>query len=79
MTIFNFCKGTAYCNMNDWYIAVSYAIRDRMMAQWIKALNAFTEDITVVAHLSGVFLGLSSAAVSLTLGMYDDVYQAVKG
>ena len=65
---------------NDWYMAVSFAVRDRIMEPWIKTLSNFTEDITVVAYLSAeFFMGPQLSNNLLNLGMYDEVFQAVKG
>jgi glycogen phosphorylase len=77
---FHLAKVPHTATRNDWYMAVSYAIRDRMMEQWIKTLSNFTEDITVVAYLSAeFFMGPQLSNNLLNLGMYDEVFQAVKG
>jgi glycogen phosphorylase len=42
---------------NDWYMAVAYTVRDRMMADWIKAFSVMQEeDVKIVSYLSAEFL-----------------------
>ncbi len=65
---------------NDWYMALAYTVRDRMIQRWIKTLRNFTEDMTVVAYLSSEFLMGPQLGINLiNLGIYDEVFQAVKG
>ena len=65
---------------NDWYMALAYTVRDRMMQRWIKTLQNFTEDVTVVAYLSSEFLTGPQLGINLiNLGIHDQVSQAVKG
>jgi starch phosphorylase len=65
---------------NDWYLALAYTLRDRMIQRWIKTLHNFTEDITVVAYLSSEFLmGPQLGNNLLNLGIYDKVSEALKG
>ena len=65
---------------NDWYLALAYTVRDRLVQRWIKTLQNFTEDITVVAYLSSEFLIGPQLGINLiNLGIYDEVFQAVKG
>jgi starch phosphorylase len=64
---------------NDWYMALSYAIRDRMMQPWIGTLRNFTEDVTVVVCLSSEFLIGPQLGINLmNLGIHDQVSRAVK-
>ena len=64
---------------NDWYLALAYAVRDRMMQRWIRTIQSFTEDLTVVSYLSAEFLPGPQLGINLVnLGMYDEVNQAVK-
>ena len=64
---------------NDWYMALSYTVRDRMMQRWIETLQNFTEDVTVVACLSSEFLtGPQLGSNLVNLGIHDQVSQAVK-
>jgi starch phosphorylase len=64
---------------NDWYMALAYAVRDRMMQRWIETIQNFTEDVTVVACLSSEFLiGPQLGNNLVNLGINDQVSQAVK-
>ena len=65
---------------NDWYMAIAYTVRDRMMPRWIKTTQNFTEDLTVVAYLSSEYLiGPQLGSNLCNLGIYEEVLQAVKG
>jgi len=76
---FHLAKVPHTATLNDWYMAVAYTVRDRMIQQWIKTLQNFTEDLTVVAHLSAEFLiGPQLANNLINLGIYDEVFKAVK-
>jgi starch phosphorylase len=76
---FRLGKATDAANQNDWYMALAYSIRDRMMERWIQTIQNFTEDITVVAYLSSEFLtGPQLGNNLLNLAIYDQVSQAVK-
>jgi len=47
----------ALATTNDWYMAVAYAIRDRMMADWIEAFGSTRGKRTrIVSYLSAEFL-----------------------
>jgi glycogen phosphorylase len=56
---------------NDWYIAVAYAIRDRMINRFIKTLHLLTDrNLKLVGYLSAEFLTgpqLGNSLVSLRL------------
>lgn len=77
---FHLAKVPHTATKNDWYLALAYTVRDRMIQRWIKTLHNFTEDITVVAYLSSEFLmGPQLGNNLLNLGIYDEVFQALKG
>ncbi len=77
---FHLAKVPHNATLNDWYMALAYAVRDRMMQQWIKTLQNFTEDLTVVAYLSAEFLMGPQLEINLiNLGLYDEVVHAVNG
>jgi len=77
---FHFAKVPHTATRNDWYLALAYTVRDRMIQRWIKTLHNFTEDITVVAYLSSEFLmGPQLGNNLLNLGIYDKVSEALKG
>ena len=47
----------AFATINDWYMAVAYAVRDRMMNDWIEAFGrARHTRVRIVAYLSAEFL-----------------------
>ena len=76
---FHLAKVPHTATQNDWYMALAYTVRDRMMRRWMKTLGNFTEDLTVVAYLSAEFLIGPQLGINLiNLGIYDEVFQAVK-
>jgi starch phosphorylase len=64
---------------NDWYMAVSYAIRDRMLDNWTKTIRQLhRNDLRAVCYLSAEFLlGPHLANNIINLGIYRQVSQAV--
>jgi len=65
---------------HDWYMALAYTVRDRLMRQWTRTLQNFTEDLTVVAYLSPEYLmGPQLGSNLLNLGIYDEALQALQG
>lgn len=65
---------------NEWYMATSYAIRDRMMKNWIDTLSRFMEGETkVVGYLSAEFLeGPHLGNALINLGLYDATKEAIE-
>src|SRR5271165_3150088 len=66
---------------NDWYMAVSYAVRDRMMNDWIQAFGrARRTRVRIVSYLSAEFLiGPQLGNNLLTVyDMRDSVEEALK-
>lgn len=77
---FHLAKVSQVATRNDWYMALAYTVRDRMIQRWIKTRRNYTEDLTVVAYLSAEFLVGPQLGINLiNLGIYDEVLQAVKG
>ncbi len=77
---FHLAKVPQTATRNDWYTALAYTVRDRMLNRWTKTLRNFTEDLTVVAYLSPEFLmGPQLGNNLFNLGIYDEVFQALKG
>ncbi len=77
---FHLAKVSQVATRNDWYMALAYTVRDRMIQRWIKTRQNYTEDLTVVAYLSAEFLVGPQLGINLiNLGIYDEVLQAVKG
>ena len=76
---FHLAKVPNTATRNDWYMALAYTVRDRIVQRWIKTLQNFTEDLTIVAYLSAEFLMGPHLGINLiNLGIYDEVFQAVK-
>jgi glycogen phosphorylase len=63
----------------DWYMALAYTVRDRMMNDWIKSFSLMRhEDIKIVAYLSAEFLiGPQLMNNLLNLGIHDPVKEAL--
>jgi starch phosphorylase len=41
---------------NDWYMALAYTVRDRLLDKWVQTLKHLKEDVKVVSYLSADFL-----------------------
>jgi len=65
---------------NDYYLAVAYTIRDRILARWAKTAHTYYEQASrTVCYLSAEFLlGPHLENHLLNLGLYDEVRQAVE-
>lgn len=78
----NFTVGRSpeLANQNDWYLAVSYSLRDRMMENWIDTLRHYKEgDFKIVGYLSAEFLmGPYMGNTLISLGIFDEVRKAVE-
>ena len=63
---------------NDWYLALAYAIRDRMIDKWVNtAREVLRTDVRVVAYLSAEFLlGPQLGTNILNLGIDEEVRKA---
>ncbi len=63
---------------NDWYIALAYAVRDRLLDKWIRtARTLIQKDVRVVAYFSAEFLvGPHLANNVVNLGIEQEVRQA---
>ncbi len=64
---------------NDWYMALAYTIRDRIMKGWVKMLELLGEKGTkMVAYLSAEFLeGPHLGNNLINLGLWEQTQQAV--
>jgi starch phosphorylase len=64
----------------DYFTAVAYTVRDRMLAQWIATLESYSSaELRVVCYLSAEFLmGPYLACNMLNLGLTDAFRQATK-
>ncbi|MBU7582683.1 MAG: glycogen/starch/alpha-glucan phosphorylase [Nostoc sp. TH1S01] len=65
---------------NDYYMALAYTVRDRMLQRWFKTTEAYTKKgVKVVSYLSAEFLlGPHLSNNLINLGIYDLVRQAVE-
>lgn len=66
---------------NDWYMALAYTVRDRMLDRYIRSLQAVTRSnkpVKVVAYLSAEFLmGPHLGNSLINLGIWDATQEAV--
>ncbi|HEX5152549.1 MAG TPA: glycogen/starch/alpha-glucan phosphorylase [Parafilimonas sp.] len=66
--------------LNDWYMAVAYAVRDRMMQNWINLIHRlYDKDLKIVGYLSAEFLmGPHLGNALINLGIYEEIKKAVE-
>lgn len=66
--------------LNDWYMAVAYTVRDRLMKNWVKVLDQLRDDkLKIVSYLSAEFLmGPHLGNALINLDIYDEVKTAVE-
>ncbi|TAK56348.1 MAG: glycogen/starch/alpha-glucan phosphorylase [Bacteroidetes bacterium] len=64
---------------NDWYMAVAYTVRDRIMHKWMQTIETYIGNKEKsVSYLSAEFLiGPQLGSNLLNLGIFDEVKQAV--
>src|SRR5687767_12260155 len=72
-------KFPALATKNDYYMALAYAVRDRMLQRWISTAAAYTKQGSrTVAYLSAEFLmGPHLGNNLINLGIYDTARTAV--
>src|SRR5262247_4806806 len=65
---------------NDWYMALAYTVRDRLLDRWIKTVRTMIKhDAKVVSYLSAEFLmGPQLGNNLINLDIYDQVRAAVE-
>jgi glycogen phosphorylase len=63
---------------NDWYLALAYAVRDRLLDKWIRTARTLRQkDVRVVAYLSAEFLvGPQLANNIVNLGIEPEMREA---
>jgi glycogen phosphorylase len=73
-------RGTEHASIADYYMAVAYTVRDRILARFLRTLHAYTEsDVRCVSYLSAEFLtGPQLANNLLSLGLDAPFRQAVR-
>lgn len=64
---------------NDYYMALAYTVRDRLLQRWISTIQTYMkQDARVVSYLSAEFLlGPHLGNNLVNLGIYDQVHKAV--
>jgi starch phosphorylase len=63
---------------NDWYMALAYTVRDRLLHNWVQTLKAIRQDVKVVSYLSAEFLiGPQLGNSIFNLGIWEQVREAV--
>ena len=72
-------KFPALATKNDYYMALAYAVRDRMLQRWISTAAAYTRQASrTVAYLSAEFLmGPHLGNNLINLGIFDRVKQCM--
>src|SRR3984893_5695910 len=72
-------KFPALATKNDYYMALAFAVRDRMLQRWISTAATYTKQASrTVAYLSAEFLlGPHVGNNLITLGIFDRVKQCM--
>ncbi|MBR8827597.1 MAG: glycogen/starch/alpha-glucan phosphorylase [Gomphosphaeria aponina SAG 52.96 = DSM 107014] len=65
---------------NDYYMALAYTVRDRLLHRWLNTVKTYLkEEVKVVCYFSAEFLmGPHLGNNLINMGIYDKVRQAVK-
>src|SRR5579883_744876 len=65
---------------NDYYMALAYTVRDRLLRRWLNTAETYTQKGSrTVAYLSAEFLmGPHLGNNLISLGIYDEVKQAIE-
>jgi len=62
---------------NDWYMALAYTVRDRLLERWGMAIESLQQSSRAVCYLSAEFLpGPHLGNAILNLGMYEQAKEA---
>ena len=74
------CRTPELATRNDWYVAVSSAMRERMIESWIHGIRKLRHpDTKIVGYLSAEFLmGPQLGNALINLGLHDEVKKAVE-
>ncbi len=63
---------------NDWYMALAYTVRDRLLHNWVQTLRTIDDDTRVVSYLSAEFLlGPQLGNNLINLGIWEQVRETV--
>ncbi|HIK36531.1 MAG TPA: glycogen phosphorylase, partial [Geminocystis sp. M7585_C2015_104] len=73
-------KFPATATDNDYYMALAYTVRDRMLQRWLASANSYWENKNrMVCYLSAEYLlGPHLGNNLINLGIYEPVKQAVE-
>lgn len=76
----NFIQGRIprIATKNDWYMAVAYTVRDRMLRHWVRSTEELRLTARSVCYFSAEFLmGPHLANAMINLGIYDTTKESV--
>lgn len=76
----NFIQGRIprIATKNDWYMALAYTVRDRMLSHWVRSTEELRVSSRAVCYFSAEFLmGPHLANAMINLGIDDQVKEAV--
>ena len=63
---------------NDWYMALAYTVRDRLLHGWLETISALRREARIVSYLSAEFLlGPQLGNSLISLGIWEPVREAV--
>ncbi len=64
--------------LNDWYMALAYTVRDRLIHGWLETLKTLRQEARIVSYLSAEFLiGPQLGNSLISLGIWGPVKEAV--
>jgi len=69
----------AYATRHDWYMALAYSVRDRLLARWVGSVETYARsDVKVACYLSAEFLiGPQLGNNLLALGIVEEARAAL--
>ena len=69
----------AYATKHDWYLALAYSVRDRLLARWVGSVETYARsDVKVACYLSAEFLiGPQLGSNLLALGIEHEARAAM--
>ncbi len=76
----NFIQGRVprIATKNDWYMALAYTVRDRMLSHWVRSTEELRMSARAVCYFSAEFLmGPHLANAMINLGILDQTREAV--
>ena len=73
-------RSTELATPNDWYMAVAYTVRDRMMKNWVDSLQHLRDkNVKIAGYLSAEFLmGPHLGNALINLGIENEIKEAVE-